>query len=92
MTYWIKDTVHILRLYGKKKSIKFSLFRLNCVKNFKFVLQTSIVNETAIKHVCETRPVLVAQGLLFYEGKQISFVCIDSDDFWRIMPDVFWGD
>jgi len=48
-----------------KKSIKLSLFRLNCVKNFKFVLQTSIVNEMAIMHICEARPVLVLQDFSF---------------------------
>jgi len=75
MIYWVKETVHILRLYGDK-SIKCSLFRLNCVKNFKFVLQTSVVNETAITHSCEARLVLVVQGLLFYMKESKSILCI----------------
>ena len=72
MIYWVKETVHILRLYGDK-SIKCSLFRLNSVKNFTFVLQTSIGNETAIKHICEARPFLAVQGLVFTLWKANQF-------------------
>jgi hypothetical protein len=75
MIYLVKETVRILRLYGEKY-IKCSLFRLNCVKNFKFVLQTSIVNETAIKHICEARPVLVVQGHPFYMRGSKSILCV----------------
>jgi len=74
MIYLVKETCHILRLYGDK-SINCSLFRLNCVKNFKFVLQISIVNETAIKHICEARPVLVVR-LLFYIRESKSILCV----------------
>jgi hypothetical protein len=75
MIYWVKETVYILRLYGEK-IVMCSLFRLNCVKNFKFVLQTSSVNETAIKHICVAHPVLVVQGLLFYMGESKSILCL----------------
>lgn len=89
MIYWVKDAVYILRLYDEK-SIKCSLFRLNSVKNFKFVLQTSIGNETAIKHICETPSIFSStRNSVYVDGKRINFVCIDSDSSWRIMPDIF---
>jgi hypothetical protein len=75
MIYCVKETVHILRLYGEK-SINCSLFCLNCVKNLKFVPQNSIVNETAIKHICEVRPVLVVQGILFDMRESKSVLCL----------------